>query len=343
MKTILGIETSCDDTSLGIIRGETGLGPLHTEILAFETFSQEHILAKWGGVVPEIAARNHLEKLIPLMKEVFEKASVESSYIDAVAVTTYPGLLGPLLTGLSVAKSLSLLLKIPLISVNHLYAHIEAVHLTHPTSYPYLGIVVSGGHGIYFLVHSPTQMDILGRAVDDAPGEALDKGAKMLELGYPGGKVIDELAQKAENKNAYSFPIGLASSQDANLSFSGVKTSLRCFLQKQGCPTENVLYNVCYAYQDAIIKALKLKAVYALKQATKATGLKTLPIVVGGGVASNSHLRDVFKNSFETVSFVERKFCTDNGVMIAHYGLRAFDKAVPFPNSLEFDARGKFL
>ena len=343
MKTILGIETSCDDTSLGIIRGEAGAETSRPEILAFETFSQEHLLEKWGGVIPEIAARNHLKKLVPLMESVFEKASIKAADVDAVAVTTHPGLLGPLLTGLSVAKSLSLLFKIPLISVNHLYAHIEAVHLTHPTPYPYLGTVVSGGHGIYFLVHSSAQMDILGKAIDDAPGEAFDKGGKMLGLKHPGGKSVDEFSQKAKDKNAHSFPIGLASSRDANLSFSGVKTSLRCFLQQRGDLSESTLHNVCYAYQDAIVKALKLKAVYALRRAIEITGLKTLPIVVGGGVASNSHLRDVFKNSFETVSFVEKRFCTDNGVMIANYGLRSFHQAVPFPKSLELDARGKFL
>ena len=342
MKTVLGIETSCDDTSLGIVRGVCGKGS-GASILALETFSQEHILQRWGGVIPEIAARNHLVKLVPILQKTFKGAHLNISAIDGIAVTTHPGLLGPLLTGLGVAKSLSLLFKIPIISINHLYAHLEAIQLTKTIEYPYVGLVASGGHGLYFLVHSPNHFDIIGKSIDDAPGEAFDKGGRMLGLKHPGGKYIDQCAQKSNNREAYSFPIGLASSQDANLSFSGLKTSLRFFLQnlKGPRPTGEILYNICYAYQDAIVKALKLKMSYALKEASKITKLRSLPIIVGGGVASNTHLRTVFKTSFEQVFFVEPKFCTDNGAMIANYGLRIFHQAVAFPQSLELDAKGR--
>lgn len=347
MKIILGIETSCDDTSLAIIQGETGIYTNKPKILSHFQFSQEKILKKWGGVVPEIASRNHLKKLQPLLEESILKANITLKDIDAIAVTTYPGLLGPLLTGLNVAKTISLIEKVPIIPINHLLSHIEAIHLTQNISYPYLGLIVSGGHSLFLLMNSPTNIDILGSTIDDAAGEAFDKGGKLLGLGYPAGKIIDDLAKESSGTNQYSFPIGLKNSSNANLSYSGVKTSLRKMLSDNNESTpikdETKLKEICFSYQDAIVQALKLKMKYALKESLEKTQKKNIPIVVGGGVAANSHLREILTSSYSDVFFVEPKFCTDNGAMIANYGLRIFQDMIQFPKCLELDAKSSFI
>ncbi len=336
-KIILGIETSCDDTSIALLSGEPGPSISSPKILAHQSFSQELLLQKWGGVVPEIAARNHLEKITPLLDSCFKEAGLTISAIDAIAVTTHPGLLGPLLTGINCAKTLSLLTKKPIISVNHLYAHLEAIHLTKQVTYPYIGLLVSGGHSLYLKVSSPKHFEILGNTIDDAAGEAFDKGGKLLGLGYPAGKIIDELSLNG-NAQKYSFPVSHLNTDEAMLSFSGVKTSLRNFIEKN--PKDSYLIeDVCASYQEAIVKALDLK----LKKAIEISSSESLPIVVGGGVACNSHLRAVLSAHFKNVSFVAPKYCTDNGAMVANYALRIFDDALPFPKCLELDARGQYV
>ncbi|EQC47392.1 tRNA (adenosine(37)-N6)-threonylcarbamoyltransferase complex transferase subunit TsaD [Bacteriovorax sp. Seq25_V] len=339
---ILGIETSCDDTSIAVISN----GENFPEILSFESFSQEQMLSAWGGVVPEIAARNHLDKISPLLQTAITKAKISLSDITCIGVTTYPGLLGPLLTGLNAAKTISMLHKTPIIPVNHLYAHLEAIHLSQKVSYPYLGLLVSGGHSIYMHVTGSDEFEILGSTIDDAAGEAFDKGGKLMGLGYPAGRIIDDYAKKGDPEK-YEFPIGLRGSKDANLSFSGVKTALRQFLENNPelyVTDENrdnltqAHLDVCASYQEAIVKALKLKLKYALKK----VGAK-LPIVVGGGVACNSRLRSALNESFQNVHFVEPKFCTDNGAMIANYALRIQGDAIEYPETLNLDARSRFI
>ncbi|MFZ4714128.1 MAG: tRNA (adenosine(37)-N6)-threonylcarbamoyltransferase complex transferase subunit TsaD [Bacteriovoracaceae bacterium] len=338
---ILGIETSCDDTSLCILKkGST------TEILAFESFSQELILKEWGGIVPEIASRYHNEKIVPLLEVVLKKANIKLEQINVIAVTTLPGLLGPLLTGLNVAKSLALYLEIPIYPVNHLKAHLEAIHLTEKVAYPYLGMLVSGGHSLFSIVYSPTNFDVLGSTTDDAAGEAFDKGGKLLGLGYPGGKLIDDLAKKG-NEKAYPFPIGLPQSQDANLSYSGLKTALRNFIDKhieiKNNPPTQLLYDVCASYQKAIIDALLLKCTFAVKLAMDKTGQKQLPLVIGGGVACNSFLRKRFQESYPAVHFVAPMYCTDNGAMVANLGCLDLEQAIPFPECLKLDAESRWI
>ena len=198
--------------------------PANKVILSHQTFSQN--LAKWGGVVPEIAARNHIQKLTPLVRSTLEETQKKFEDIDAIAVTALPGLLGPLLTGISYAKTISLLKKLPIIPVNHLFAHLEAIHIDQQVSYPYLGLLVSGGHSLFVKVHSPKEMQIISSTIDDAAGEAFDKGGKILGLPYPAGKIIDELAQEGDD-SFYKFPIGLKGSKDGRMSFSGLKTSLK--------------------------------------------------------------------------------------------------------------------
>ena len=335
---ILGIETSCDDTSLCLLKsGE------QAEILAFESFSQELLLKEWGGVVPEIASRYHNEKMIPLLEILLKKANIKLEQIDLIAVTTLPGLLGPLLTGLNLAKTLSLLLEKPIYPVNHLKAHLEAIHLTEKVSYPYLGLLVSGGHSLFTIVYSPTRFEVIGSTTDDAAGEAFDKGGKLLGLGYPAGKIIDDLAKNG-NENTYSFPIGLHHSHDANLSYSGIKTSLRVFMDKHPelKTNEQMMRDVCASYQKAIVEALILKSEFAFKIAKEKTN-KSLPLVVGGGVACNSYLRKCFQAKYKETYFVAPQYCTDNGAMVANLAHLDQKNVLPFPACLSIDAESRWI
>lgn len=354
-KYILGIETSCDDTSVAIIKHSDPSTP--PEILSHLKFGQEEILKIWGGVVPEIAARNHLLKITPLLKECFQESGVKESQIDAIAVTSFPGLLGPLLTGVNAAKTLALIYKIPIIPTNHLYAHIEAIHLTNPScDYPFMALLVSGGHSLYLWVSDRDKFEILGGTIDDASGEAFDKGGKQLGLGYPAGHIVDKLGAFGD-KERFEFPIGLKASGDSRLSFSGLKTSLRVFLDKNPHilelrPSQFIdkedssqeFYDVCASYQNAIAKALILKMKYAFKKApVSPEQIHKTRIVIGGGVACNSELRIQFKSKYPQTVFVEPEFCTDNAAMIANFGLRNLDSAIPFPECLSIDARGRFI
>lgn len=341
-KLILGIETSCDDTSVAILK-DSGSS---VELLAHDTFGQEDSLAEWGGVVPEIAARNHLQKMAPLLESCFKKANLQYSDIDLIGVTALPGLLGPLLTGLNAAKTLALYNEKPILPVNHLYAHLEAIHLTEKMAYPYLGLLISGGHSAFFLVTARDEFKVLGGTIDDAAGEAFDKGGKLLGLGYPAGRVIDELAKKGD-PNKFEFPIGLKSSADCRFSFSGLKTSLRVFLEKAPSILENKesqeFYDLCASYQEAIVKAMALKTKYAFKKVKEVSGLSNLPLVVGGGVACNSAIRERLQTKFQNVRFVHPAYCADNGAMIANFARLNQDKAVAFPECLSLDARGRFI
>ncbi|MCY4523216.1 MAG: tRNA (adenosine(37)-N6)-threonylcarbamoyltransferase complex transferase subunit TsaD, partial [Halobacteriovoraceae bacterium] len=327
------IETSCDDTSLALLSGSEE-GKL-SRLIAHLSFSQASLMKKWGGVIPEVAARNHLAKLSPLLSEIFNQSQINPKDLDAVAVTTHPGLLGPLLTGLNMAKTLCLMYKIPLFSINHLYAHLEAIHLSDNVDYPYIGVLVSGGHGLYALVKSPFEFHILGKTLDDAPGEAFDKGGKMLGLGYPAGHLIDQWAAQGD-QSKYSFPVCLKNKPNFNLSFSGLKTSLRNFLERKK-DFQSELADICAGYQKAIIDALEFKLSLIIKK------YDNLPIVVGGGVACNSELRRRFLQVFRRTYFVKREFCTDNGAMIANYALRTWKNAISFPQCLKVDARSRFL
>lgn len=335
---VLGIETSCDDTSLCLLKGNANARP---EILAHTRFSQDTILRQWGGVVPEIAARNHLAKLAPLLKDTFAQTDIKLADVDLIGVTTHPGLLGPLLTGLNAAKTLALMYKKPIIAINHLFAHLEAVHMHEKVSYPYLGLVVSGGHTLYLLVSGPDSFEPLGSTLDDAAGEAFDKGGKLIGLGYPAGHLIDQHAARG-NPKAIEFPIGIRGSKNANFSFSGLKTSMRNLVEREGIPTGARLDDVCASYQDAIVRAIVLKTRYALEAAKERCGIKPR-IVVGGGVACNSGLRQGLTAKYKDTIFVEPRFCTDNGAMVANLALRNKDKAIAFPTCLNVDARGRYI
>lgn len=347
---ILGIETSCDDTSIAIIEKQN----TQVELLSMVSFSQVELLRKWGGVVPEIAARNHLEKITPLLRACLGESKKDISEVDCYAVTTHPGLLGPLLTGLNAAKTLAMYYEKPIVPVNHLYAHLEAIHLTENISYPYLGLLVSGGHSLYLLVESAIKFTVLGTTIDDAAGEAFDKGGKLLGLGYPAGRIIDELAKNGD-PSSYSFPIALKGEKKPLLSYSGLKTSLRNLINDQPSILEQkpdsdeaddfpqIYKDICASYQSAIVIALSQKLKKALSVCRHDFNLRKLPIVVGGGVACNSFLRSELIDKFQDVHFVAPKYCTDNAAMVANYAARISDQAIDYPACLEMDAKSRYI
>ena len=340
MKIVLGIETSCDDTSVCLL--EDGTPP---RIISLQHFSQEQIFNRWGGVIPEVAARNHTARLTPLLTAVFEEAKMSLQDIAFIGVTTSPGLLGPLLTGLSTAKTLSWISGCPIVPVNHLYAHLEAIHLTESVSYPYLGLVVSGGHTLFLLCKSSVEFKLLGTTLDDAAGEAFDKGGKLLGLAHPGGKEIDRLALQGKVDKKL-FPVGLKKRMDADMSYSGVKTALRNLLAKRPLESlsENERRDICASYQHAIVEEIVIKVPFAFQKSNTMVDSSSLPLVVGGGVACNSYLRRVLKEKYPQTHFVKPCFCTDNGAMIANYALRTFKKrGVDYPKSLELEATDRFI
>ncbi len=347
---ILAIETSCDDTSLCLLKPSQEINKPHS-IISHLTYSQK-FLEKWGGVVPELSARSHAEKL-PLLLEQLERESQISTKndLDGIAVTTHPGLLGPLITGISLAKTIALISQKPIIPVNHLYAHLEAIYLTHTQKeipYPYLGLLISGGHGIFFVVHSTTHFEIIGDTVDDAPGEAFDKGGRLMNLPYPAGKHIDDLAKKG-NEKRFTFPIPMKSAPTPTFSFSGSKTALKYFLEDESKnhDFENQegqdFFDLCASYQESIAETIFVQTKKALKIYREKFNLKQekFPLVVGGGVAANSRVRTLLAKLPVNSFFVKNEFCTDNAAMIANYAARAFQQKVEFPDCLSLEASSR--
>ena len=330
-RLVLGVETSCDDTSVAVLAGDERAA----RVLSLVSLSSEATLAKWGGVVPEIAAREHVKALAPLMRAATAQAKVEFSQLTDIAVTTSPGLIGALLTGLHAAKTLAWMHRLPVTPVPHLWAHLEAIHLTESVPYPYLGLLVSGGHTLLLRVSSPHEFEVLGQTLDDAAGEAFDKGGKLMGLGYPAGRKIDELARQGD-PNRYQFPVSLLRDRPGKMSFSGIKTAIRVFMEKH---PEAPLPDVCASYQKAIVQTLleKTQEVRALHRLTE------LPVVVGGGVACNSALRHAFSSKFPRTHFVAPQFCTDNAAMIAHWALKNPAASVAFPDCLVLDAKSRLV
>jgi N6-L-threonylcarbamoyladenine synthase len=338
-RIILAVETSCDDTSLCLLDGSGT-----PRILALNSYNQDFLLSKWGGVVPELAARSHVKALPPLLEVTFREAGISAADVTEVAVTTHPGLVGSLLTGINLAKTFAMVRELPIVPVNHLYAHLEAIHLTEPVPYPYLGLLVSGGHTAFMWVTGPNQMDVLGTTLDDAAGEAFDKGGKLMGVGYPAGRIIDELAKTGDRKK-YDFPISYLRDRPGKMSYSGLKTALRVRLQKM-TPEEikAELPHLCASYQEAIVQTLRIKAQEIIDKILK-QHVKTFdtPIVIGGGVACNSRLRELMTENFKRVHVVKPLFCTDNAGMIANWAARVPELRVAYPECLSLDARSRFL
>lgn len=317
---ILGIESSCDDTSAAIINGNTIL----SNIAANQTI---HI--EYGGVVPELASRAHQQNIIPVVEKSFTKANIQQKDISAIGFTRGPGLLGSLLVGTSFAKSLAMSLDVPLIEVNHLQAHILCHFIEDanpmPPKFPFLCLTVSGGHTMIVLVKDYFDMEIIGKTIDDAAGEAFDKIGKIMDLDYPAGPIIDKLA-KLGNENAFTF--GKPKLENYDYSFSGIKTSVLYFLQKQLKENPNFIKenveNLCASVQKTIIDVLMNKLEKAAKD------YNVTEVAIAGGVSANSALRNAMQKNAEklgwNVYIPKFEYTTDNAAMIAMVAKLKFER-----------------
>jgi tRNA N6-adenosine threonylcarbamoyltransferase len=315
---ILGIETSCDETAAAVVDAE---GHIRASVVA----SQAHLHAKYGGVVPEVASRHHLELLSPVIREALADASTTLDEIDSIAVTQGPGLVGALLVGIAAAKAIAWSRRKPLVAVDHLDGHIASLYLQpNPLEPPFLCLLASGGHTMLIEVRTHREQRVVGSTLDDAAGEAFDKGARLLGLGYPGGREIDRLARGGD-PSAYDFPVARVPGLD--FSFSGLKTALlyatRDLEQQE---LEHRRADLAASYQRAIVKALVQRTRQAAEQ------LGNPPIAVVGGVAANTELRAALADA----ALAPLELTTDNAAMIA--SAARFADPVPYPGYLDLDA-----
>ena len=328
----LGIETSCDETAVALTDGR--------QVLANAVTSSVHLHKKYGGVVPEIASRYHVEYIIAVLSEALRSSKRGLKDVRLVAVTNGPGLVGALLTGISAAKSISYSLGRPLVGVNHVLAHLYSAFLNEGAlpRFPFVGLVVSGGHTALFLCEAVGRQKLLGQTQDDAVGEAFDKVAKLLGLDYPGGPAVEKTALASKGEKGIKFPKSYLGKDSLDFSFSGIKTAVLYYVRNSGS-TENrvqstekknpklskdLVADVCYAFQEAALDVLVEKACLA----AETSGVKT--IVVGGGVAINSRLREKFNDAskFRRVDawFPNKEYCLDNAAMVGFLGEELYKK-----------------
>ncbi|WP_257254895.1 MULTISPECIES: tRNA (adenosine(37)-N6)-threonylcarbamoyltransferase complex transferase subunit TsaD [unclassified Endozoicomonas] len=311
---VLGIETSCDESGIALYHSKKGL-------LADALYSQIGMHTEYGGVVPELASRDHIQRVLPLINQVLEKAVITREQIDAVAYTKGPGLIGALMVGACIGRSMAWALGVPSVGVHHMEGHLLAPMLEeNPPEFPFLALLVSGGHTQLVRVDGIGQYQLLGESIDDAAGEAFDKVAAMLDLGYPGGPRVSNLAQKGA-EGRFRFPRPMCDRPGLDFSFSGLKTftlNTVAACKKERELTEQDRADIAWAFEDAVVDTLAFKCRRALRQ----TGLKQL--VIAGGVSANRRLR----NQLETMAvkeggslrYARAEFCTDNGAMIAYAG-----------------------
>tara|TARA_Y100000996_G_scaffold17417_1_gene12964 strand:+ start:150 stop:1151 length:1002 start_codon:yes stop_codon:yes gene_type:complete len=307
---ILGIETSCDETGIAIYNTEK------QSIISEQLFSQASKHAEYGGVVPELASRDHLIKIIPLIKLTLDEAKLEFKDLDGIAYTAGPGLRGPLLIGASMAQSLAFSLKIPSIAIHHMEAHLLINLLEDPApKFPFLTLLISGGHCLLINAKELGSYDIVGQTIDDAVGEAFDKVSKLLELGYPGGPLIEKLA-KSGDSSAFSFPRPMTNKNNLDFSFSGLKTAVFYALKDTKVINKQIKANIAASFQDAVADTLLIKSKKALEET------KQNELVIGGGVASNKYIRKKLVEGLEgnKIYFPPLERCTDNGAMVAFAG-----------------------
>ncbi|MDH5479360.1 MAG: tRNA (adenosine(37)-N6)-threonylcarbamoyltransferase complex transferase subunit TsaD [Nitrosomonas sp.] len=307
---VLGIETSCDETGIALYDTQHGL-------LSHTLHSQIKMHSEYGGVVPELASRDHIRRILPLIKQTLATAECTLQDIDGLAYTQGPGLAGALLVGASVGAALSFALKIPALGIHHLEGHLLSPLLSTPAPcFPFVALLVSGGHTQLMQVNGVGHYKLLGETVDDAAGEAFDKTAKLLGLGYPGGAALSKLAYQGQ-PGRFKLPRPMLNSGDLNFSFSGLKTAVLTLVNKQEI-TQQTRADIALAFQEAVVEVLTEKALSALSQ----TGFTQL--VIAGGVGANKQLReyltDMVTAKGSTVFYPELEFCTDNGAMIAFAG-----------------------
>lgn len=308
---ILGIETSCDETAAAVVKDGTS-------ILATVISSQVQVHHRYGGVVPELASRKHIEAIVPVVDETLTEARLPLSGIEAIAVTRGPGLVGALLVGFSFAKSLAYALGIPWVGVNHLEGHINSVFLEpDPPSFPFVALLVSGGHTSIYYVTDHTSAELMGQTRDDAAGEAFDKVAKMLDLGYPGGGIIDRLAKKGDPAKI-NFPRAYLDKSTFDFSFSGIKTAVNRYIANHQEQFKEQIPDITAGFQEAVLEVLSYKAI----RAVMAKGCDRIALV--GGVAANSRLREKLTTDAGrkgiSVHIPSLHLCGDNAAMIAGVG-----------------------
>lgn len=304
---VLGIESSCDETGIAVYDTEKGL-------LAHALFSQIAMHAEYGGVVPELASRDHVQKALPLIQQVLDDAKLQRKDIDAVAYTAGPGLVGALLVGAAIGRSLAWALNIPALPVNHMEGHLLSPLLeANPPAFPFVSLLISGGHTLLVNVKGVGEYELMGESIDDAVGEAFDKTAKLLGLGYPGGPALAALAEKGQ-QGVYNFPRPMTNRPGLDFSFSGLKTfALNTWHNSD--QSEQAKADIALAFQTAAVETLVIKCRRALKQ----SGHKRL--VVAGGVSANKSLRSALDALPKTqVYYPQLQFCSDNGAMIAFTG-----------------------
>ncbi|SHK77571.1 O-sialoglycoprotein endopeptidase [Desulfatibacillum alkenivorans DSM 16219] len=311
MKTILGIESSCDETAAAVVsRG--------TEILSSVVASQIKVHAPFGGVVPELASRKHLESIAPVVEQALEDAGISRDQIDGVAVTRGPGLVGALLVGFSFAKAYAFALDVPWVGVNHLLGHIHSVLMSpSPPEFPFAALLVSGGHTSIYKVSSRTDMEVMGQTRDDAAGEAFDKVSKAMGLGYPGGEIISKLAESGD-PHKISFPRSWLDKKKFDFSFSGIKTAVGRYMQVHEDSWHDEKADIAASFQEAVVEVLATKLINAAKS------IGCPRVAVAGGVAANACLRDrvtqLAAKAGMSVHLPDISLCGDNAAMIAAAG-----------------------
>ena len=312
----LAIESSCDDLSCAVLsNNRAGI-----KILSNIVYSQDYIHSVYGGVVPELASRNHIKTSIPVLHAALSKAGIKLRDIDFISATAGPGLVGSLLVGLMTAKTLSYALKKPFARINHIEGHIFSPFLETQEEFPFIALVISGGHSHIYIVKSHTGILLLGKTRDDACGEAFDKISNYLNYGYPGGRIVDEMAEKGDKK-AFNFSLPMEHSGNLDFSFSGLKTQAINIINRLGGPgklKEGAVYNLFASYREAIAAILLKKVLSACKM----TGVKT--VVISGGVSANSRIRSLFneilpENKIKPI-FPSQGLSTDNAAMIGYVG-----------------------
>ena len=327
---ILGIESSCDETGIAIYDSEAGL-------LAHTLYSQIKLHAQYGGVVPELASRDHIRKILPLIEECLKQAHIQPQDLAGIAYTAAPGLVGALMIGAGVAKSLALAWNLPTIPVHHMEGHLLAPFLETPQpQFPFVALLVSGGHTQLYAVKALGEYELLGDTLDDAAGEAFDKTAKIMGLPYPGGKYLAELALQGTPR--FKLPVPLLSKDSLDFSFSGLKTAARLLIEREAKDSQTQA-DIAASFEAVMIKTLCHKAQLALEK----TGYHDL--IISGGVSANQKLRaelsQLSLNKNFKVFYPRLEFCTDNGAMIALVGAMKFAKDHTFSLEINVKARGQ--